>query len=59
MTRNLFVYGTLSLKYKQEELGLVFESTTEYDYIKGFKLIEINTDDKYLAAIESNQDIIG
>ena len=58
MTRNLFVYGTLSLKYKQEELGLVFDSTIEYDYIKGFKLIEINTDDKYLAAIESSQDII-
>ena len=55
MTRNLFVYGTLSLKYKQEELGLVFDSTIEYDYIKGFSLIEYKT---YLSAIKSDTGII-
>jgi gamma-glutamylcyclotransferase (GGCT)/AIG2-like uncharacterized protein YtfP len=55
MINNLFVYGTLSLPDKQSELNLKFDSVIEYDYIKGFSLIEYKT---YLSAIKSDTGII-
>jgi gamma-glutamylcyclotransferase (GGCT)/AIG2-like uncharacterized protein YtfP len=55
MINNLFVYGTLSLSNKQSELNLKFDSVVDYDYIKGFSLIEYKT---YLSAIKSDTGII-
>ena len=43
---NLFIYGTLALKEKQEELGVTFSKIIEYDYIKGKSLIEITDDNQ-------------
>jgi len=55
---NLFVYGTLALKEKQEELGLTYESIIEYDYIKGYSLNEIEDEGIYLQAKKNcNQDV--
>ncbi len=55
---NLFVYGTLALKEKQEELGLTYKSIIEYDYIKGYSISEIEDEGVYLQAKKnSNQDV--
>ena len=56
---NLFVYGTLALKEKQEELGLTYESIIEYDYIKGYSLNEIEDEGIYLQARKNFSEDIG
>jgi gamma-glutamylcyclotransferase (GGCT)/AIG2-like uncharacterized protein YtfP len=58
MINSIFVYGTLSLSSKQSELNLKFDSVIDYDYIKGFSLIEIKSDKTYLSAIKSENGII-
>ena len=55
---NLFIYGTLALKEKQEELGVTFSKIIEYDYIKGKSLIEITDDGTYFAAVDNPIGII-
>jgi len=56
---NLFVYGTLALKEKQDELGLTYESIIEYDYIKGYSLNEIEDEGVYLQARKNYSEDVG
>ena len=55
---NMFVYGTLALKEKQDELQMKFDDIVQYDYIKGFGLIEIQDEGTYLCARRKEDEII-
>jgi hypothetical protein len=56
---NLFVYGTLALKEKQDELGLTYQSCIEYDYVKGYSLNEIEDEGIYLQARKNYSADVG
>ena len=56
---NLFVYGTLALSSKREELGLTCQTILQYDYIKGYSLNEIEDEGIYLQATQNIDSSVG